>query len=124
MGDDSFFHPYSFSKQSLHTMKYLNLDILKKHLNIDDFFHDDDDYITSLGDVAEQMVATHLDDKLSIIANDNDGYLPMPIQHAMLLLVGNLYANREGIAFGAVNDIPHSYDYLLAQYKNYKTSQL
>ena len=105
-------------------MKYLNLDILKKHLNIDNFFHDDDDYVVSLGDVAEEMVATHLDNKLDIIAADNDGNLPMPIKHAMLLLVANLYQNREGIAFTSVNDIPHSYDYLLGQYKNYKTSQL
>lgn len=105
-------------------MKYLNLGIIKKHLNVDDYFHDDDKYIETLGDVAEEMVATHLDNKLHIIANNNDGILPMPIQHAMLLLIGNLYQNREGIAFGAVNDIPHSYDYLLNQYKNYKTSQL
>ena len=105
-------------------MNYLNLDILKKHLNVDSYFHEDDEYISSLGDVAEEMVATHLDNKLDIITADNDGHLPMPIKHAMLLLVGNLYQNREGIAFTTVNDIPHSYDYLLAQYKNYKTSQL
>lgn len=105
-------------------MQYLNLDILKKHLNIDNCFHDDDEYITSLGDVAEEMVATHLDNKLDIIAADNDNKLPMPIKHAMMLLVANLYQNREGIAFASVQDIPHSYDYLLAQYKNYKTSQL
>ena len=67
-------------------MKYLNLDILKKHLNIDEQFHDDDSYIIELGMVAEQMIAHHLDDNLDMIAADNDGELPMPIIHACLLL--------------------------------------
>lgn len=104
-------------------MKYLNLDILKKHLNIDSYFHDDDYYIISLGDVAEQMVDEHINNCLSDIVNDNNGELPSPLRHAMLLLIGNLYQNREGVAFASASEIPHSYEYLLFPYKDYKNNQ-
>ena len=43
-------------------MEYLNLDLIKKHLNIDSDFHDDDDYLTLLGDVVEQVTERHIDD--------------------------------------------------------------
>ena len=42
-------------------MEYLNLDLIKKHLNIDEDFHDDDDYLKILGDVAEQVTERHID---------------------------------------------------------------
>lgn len=100
-------------------MTYLNLNILKKHLNIDEFFHDDDMYIAQLGTMAEQMVASDLDADLSEIACNNDGHLPLPILHAMMLLVGNMYQNREGVAFASATEIPHSYEYLLSRYHDY-----
>lgn len=100
-------------------MQYLNLSLLKKHLNVDDYFTDDDTYIMSIGDVAEQIVQSHLDDKLANIVSKNDGQLPAPIRHAMLLLAANMYANREGVAYGSVNDIPHTYEYLLSMFENF-----
>ena len=105
------------------TVKYLNINILKKHLNIDKYFHDDDEYISQLGDVAEQMVDEHINNNLDNIVKNNRGHLPMPIKHAMMLLVGNLYQNREGIAFANASQIPHSYEYLLFPYKDYKNNK-
>jgi len=104
-------------------MKYLNTNIIKKHLNIDDCFHEDDEYIRQLGDVAEQMVDEHINNNLTSIAEDNNGNLPMPLKHAMLLLIGNLYQNREGVAFANATEIPFSYKYLLFPYKDYKNNQ-
>ena len=104
-------------------MRFLNVNILKKHLNIDSYFKDDDEYIAQLGDVAEQMVDQHLNDNIDNIVEDNGGKLPMPIKQAMLLLAGNLYQNREGIAFASASEIPHSYEYLLFPYKSYKKSE-
>lgn len=103
---------------------YVDLDTVKHHLNLDPWFDQDDPYILGLISVAEQTVATHLDDKLDIIMSDNNGELPTPIIHAMCLLIGNLYANREGIAFAQAHEIPYAYQYLLAPYKNYVSSQL
>lgn len=104
-------------------MQYLKLHEIKKHLNIDKYFKDDDDYIISLGEVAEQMVDEHINNCLRDIVSDNDGELPNPLRHAMLLLIGNLYQNREGVAFANASEIPFSYKYLLFPYKSYKHNQ-
>lgn len=102
-------------------MEYLNLDIIKKQLNIDNYFTDDDEYLFHLGNVAEQMVAHHIENDLSNIAID--GELPAPVMQACLLLVGNLYMNRESVTNVNYTKIPLSYEYLLATYKNYKNSK-
>ena len=99
-------------------MQYLKLHEIKKHLNIDKYFKDDDEYIISLGDTAEQMVDEHINNCLSDIVSDNDGELPNPLRHAMLLLIGNLYQNREIIG-SKVQELPFNYQYLIDLYKNY-----
>lgn len=96
----------------------LDLDIVKKHLNIDPDFCDDDDYIVTLAEVAEQAVEKHIDSRLSDIAKEEDG-LPSPLFHAMLLMIGNLYANRESVSYSTAVEVPKSYDYLLSLYRNY-----
>ena len=70
-------------------MEYLNLDLIKKHLNIDEDFHDDDDYLTLLGDVVEQVTERHIDDSFQLIMLKNRGKFPPTLMQAMLLLVGN-----------------------------------
>jgi len=48
------------------------------------------------------------------------GDIPAGLRHAMLLLAGNFYMNREPISIGInVTDLPLSYKYLIAPYKNY-----
>lgn len=102
---------------------YLDLNIVKKHLNVDDWFTSDDEYISGLIDVAEEIVSKHLDNKLDAIVSDN-GSMPAPIMHACMLLIGNFYANRESIAFANATELPLGYSYLLQPYKNYSTSQI
>lgn len=97
---------------------YLQLYQIKKHLNIDDSFIDDDEYLCDLAKVAENAVQKHIDNELSDF-EDEQGNLPMPLIHAMLLMVGNFYAKRESIAFASVAEVPESYNYLLSLYKNY-----
>lgn len=100
-------------------MNYLTLAQIKKHLNIDTQFTDDDEYIESLGEVAEEIVSQHLRQDLSVIASGYNDNLPKPIVHAMLLLVGNFYANRETVAFASAYELPLSYEYLLSPYVGY-----
>lgn len=104
-------------------MRYLKLPEIKKHLNLDEWFVSDDEYLISLGDTSEQMVDEHINNCLSDIVNDNDGELPSPLRHAMLLLIGNLYQNREGVAFASASEIPFSYKYLLFPYRDYSHNQ-
>lgn len=98
-------------------MNYLTLSQIKKQLNIDTEFTDDDLYLTQLGGVAEEIVARHIDQNLSDLESE-EGNLPLPIIQAMLLQVGSLYMTRENISNVNLNKIPFSYEYLLATFKN------
>jgi uncharacterized phage protein (predicted DNA packaging) len=98
---------------------YVALDKIKTHLNIDKDFIEDDNYLMSLSEVAECVVERHIGYKFSKLMEDNDGQLPMPIQHAMLLFIGTMYANRESVTFGSANVLPHAYDYILQLFENY-----
>lgn len=100
-------------------MEYLNLDLIKKHLNIDEDFHDDDDYLEALGDVVEEITEKHIDVSLKTLTADNNGKIPTPLKQAMLLLLGTYYNNRENVAFASSSEIPLSYSYLLSLYQNY-----
>lgn len=102
---------------------FLKLNDLKKHLNVDADFTEDDDYIMTLGEVAEQIVQKHIDTRLTDIVTE-EGQLPMPILHAMKLLVGNLYANREAVTYGSATELPKGYDYLLSLYKHYNNTEM
>lgn len=96
---------------------YLTIDDVKKHLYID---HDDDNrYIADLITVAEDAVKTDLNlDSLCEI-EDETGMLPASVLHAMLLLVGSLYSNRESVTYGTPHTVPHSYEYLLDLNRKY-----
>lgn len=97
---------------------YITLEQAKAHLLVDKDFTDDDLYILDLVTVAEDIVAQHLDVALNEL--EVGGLLPPPITHAILLMIGNLYQNRESVAFTSVNKIPYSYEYLLSLYRHYK----
>ena len=96
---------------------YLTLEQVKKHLLVDDTFTADDLYILDLITVAEDSVSKHLDIALEEL--EEGGILPPSIIHAMLLMIGNLYQNREPISFGTVVKIPYTYEYLVGLYKRY-----
>lgn len=95
---------------------------IKHHLNIDPFYHDDDPLLCDYGEVAETVVERHIDDSLDDLAKENNGELPAPLRQAMLLYIGNLYANRESIAYANAVELPLSYGYLLQLYQKYNYS--
>ena len=61
---------------------YVELAQIKKHLNIDTEFTDDDDYLLVLADVAEKAVEKHINQRLSSVCEENGGVLPSPLLHA------------------------------------------
>lgn len=100
-------------------MRYITLQQLKSHLNIDSDFTSDDTLLTHYGDVAEAVVQRHICSLLSELV-DESGVLPAPLQQAILFYAGNLYNARESVSFGtAPQNIPFTYQYLLDLYKNY-----
>lgn len=99
---------------------YVTLAQIKKHLNIDTSFHEDDEYLCDLEQAAELAVERHIDDKLENIIQASGGeQLPAPLVQSILILLGNLYANRESIAYTSLTEIPYNLTYLLDLYKNY-----
>lgn len=97
---------------------YLSLSQIKKHLNIDDDFTADDAYLLDLAAVAENVVQQNIDRPMDEMAN-GESNLPAPLIHAMLMLVGNYYANRESVTFGTATPLPHAYEYIIKLYKNF-----
>ena len=103
---------------------YVQLYQVKKHLNIDADFNDDDEYLCGLIDVAEDVVGKHIDDNLGKLCEANGGELPSPLAHAMLLLIADLYANRESVSYTSIHELPTSYKYLLSLYRNYNNKEV
>ena len=97
---------------------YIQLDLAKKHLNIEDDFREDDEYIINLIEVAEAAVRVHINEDFADIAERNGGDLPAPILQAAMLMIGNLYQNREPIG-SKVQVLPYNYQYLIDLYRNY-----
>lgn len=97
---------------------YLDLDVIKKHLNVESDFTDDDELIVLYADAAEQAVQVHVNESIEDIAEKNGGCIPTPLFQAMLLMVGNLYQNRE-IVGTKTNALPFNYNYLIDLYRNY-----
>ena len=103
-------------------MTYLNLELIKNHLNLQNF-SDDDKYLQHLGSAVEFVVERDIDKKLSKIAEENGGEFPPSLLHAMLLLLGSYYANRENISYASCVEVPKTYAYICDIYRCYgKTS--
>ncbi len=100
-------------------MNYITLEQAKQHLLVDISFSADDSYIESLIAVAEDSVKQHLD-VTALSELEVGGILPPALFHAMLLMIGNFYSNREPIAFTSVAKLPLSYEYLIGLYKHYE----
>lgn len=98
-------------------IQYIDLQTAKKWLNIDDSFEDDDMLIYGLIDAAQAATEKYLDKPLEDIARD--GVLPSAVKQAILFLVGSWYAQRESITSGSTTEVPHTFELLIALYKNY-----
>lgn len=96
-----------------------DLNLVKKHLNVEEDFTEDDLYIEHLFNVASLAVQNYIDISLELIERRNRGKLPPPLLQAILLLTANLYNNRESYTNQTVNKLPQSLEWILDQYKCY-----
>lgn len=97
-------------------MAYVTLADLKTHLKVE--VNTDDAYLTSLIGVAEVAIGNELGKPLSYF-EDGSGNIPAPLTQAIMLQCGDLYNNRESVAFVTPNEVPRTLGYLLAPYKKY-----
>lgn len=100
-------------------MEYLQLDVIKKHLNIDSTFTDDDEYLISIATAAEDVVSKYIDYPLESL-EDESGDIPRALKFAMLLWIGTIYMQRESITSGGMAAVPHSLELLCDLYRDYK----
>ena len=99
-------------------MTCIPLELDKKHLNLDDDYTEDDEYILGLVAAAKGAVEKALNASLDRLAEENGGEVPMAIIQAILLMVGNWYQNRE-ITGSKVAALPYNFEYLINLYKHY-----
>ena len=91
----------------------ITLDEIKQHLNLEKDWHGEDPYLQSLIGAAKQVVQMHICDDID---GKSEGQL-LPLAHAIKLLVGTWYMNRESLS--NLQKGNHSYEYILSLYKNY-----
>lgn len=96
---------------------YLTLSEIHKHLNLDDSFTDDDEYLMALADAAEDVVSRYIDQPLSLL--EKDGSIPKALKFAALLWIGTMYAVRESVSSSNMVEVPHSFEMLCQMYRNY-----
>lgn len=100
---------------------YVTLDEAKKHLNVEQEYTEDDNYIETLIDVAEAKVAKELCVKVEELATIEEcsELIPHPIKQAILLNIGMYYANREEVTYTQSKPLEQGSRYLLALYRDY-----
>ena len=97
-------------------MSLTALSLLKVHVRADDFA-DDDQYLQHLLDAAEDHVATSTNRSLAELTEIGGGELPMPLTHAVLLIAGHWYNQREAVAGVAMAEVPYTLQALIKPYR-------
>lgn len=82
----------------------VDLELAKQHMRIE--YNDEDAYIGLLIEVSTNYVT-------SITGIENDEDSPKTYDLVCLLLVSHWFANRESVAIGQFNKLPHAFDMLL-----------
>lgn len=96
-------------------MATVDIALLKQHVRADDF-SEDDAYLAHLLEAAETYVcnATH---RTSEELAQTDGKLPAPLQHAVLLIAGHWYNQREAVAGVQMSEVPYTLQALIKPYR-------
>lgn len=96
----------------------LTLENVKKYLNIDSDFQEDDELIINLIDAAEKAIKKNLNREE--LSGFTDEEIDSDIQNAALMLIAELYKNRE---FQTVNSYKESpvFMYLIGPNKEYNS---
>ena len=97
----------------------ITLSTIKQHLNLDENFKEDDNLLLLYLQASEAAVSKHLDMPLDTLVDPKTGYLPKSVEACILLMIGNLYANREAVTYSSAIEVPLSYSYLISLNKHY-----
>lgn len=99
-------------------MKYLTLEEIKKQCTIDPQFDEDNEFLTMLGDSAEDMAEKLVNCSLDELTAEN-GELPPTIRHALRMLVDYFYSVNRGSSENTP-DIPNAVNIMLKLYFQFR----
>lgn len=94
--------------------EFVTLEMIKSHLNIEQSYKLEDDYLLHLREVAFLVVQNYICTDLATLNGHKEA-----VGHALLLLIGTYYLQRESIGTFSMKECPHTLQYILDQYKNY-----
>lgn len=97
---------------------FITLDELKKQCNIDAAYTGDDEFLTLLGESAEDLVSQLIDCDLNELYAEN-GELPASIRHAIRMTVDWEYSVQRGSSAEGT-DIPNAILMMCKLYRNFK----
>ena len=101
-------------------MAYVDLELVKRHLNLESSFTEDDSYLESLIEAGEENVAKDLCVTVKELETIGGGSrIPAPLRHAILLTIGTFYSNRESVTSANLQELPRGVKYLTELYRNY-----
>lgn len=94
----------------------VTLALFKKHVRADDFA-DDDTYLQHLLDVAEEAVITATNRTEAELTEMGGGSFPASLKHAIMLLGGHLYNQRESVSTTQLHAVPDSLQALIKPWR-------
>lgn len=97
-------------------MSVVSPELFKKHVRADDFA-DDDDYLEHLLETAEEAVVTATNRSRQELEELGDGKFPKPLVHAVMLLAGHWYNQRESVSTVQMHEVPDALQALIKPYR-------
>lgn len=91
---------------------YVSVEEAKQHLNIDAIIKQDDAIIKSMCEVAQDAIEMHLNRPLTEL-EVAPGKLKPAVNHAIKLMIGSLYTNREASSPTKMVEVPYTVSFLL-----------
>lgn len=95
-------------------MQIISLEKIKRNSRIDG--DEEDEFLATIGDVAEEMVSNMIHRTWYEVEADY-GRTPAPLVHAVLMLVDHLYTNRSASGPVVLTTVPYGVSDLIRPYK-------
>lgn len=94
----------------------VSLELFKKHVRADDFA-DDDTYMEHLLEVAQESVINATNRTEAELTEMGGGSFPVSLKHAIMLLGGHLYNQRESVSQVQLHAVPDSLQALIKPFR-------
>ena len=97
-------------------MAVVSLALFKKHVRADDFA-DDNEYLEHLLATAEVSIITATNRTEQELIDGNAGEFPVPLKHAVMMLAGHWYNQRESVSTVQMHEVPDALQALVKPYR-------